>query len=562
MAFYRPTQPPSIIARGTQLGDFNDKDRGQHADLFGCSFGVRSHGSGRPPVHLMPIGSQIIIVDRLGESRWAGFGDQLTAEDYFRGASKSRCSDVTIINLSRDQGYLGTAHFCSMLAEARRQRIIPNADTLLRFSQRELWAERLRTLNETLPSEIDRIRHGTETFTLFLGETDEPELQGIAAIIFSVFPAPLLHVAITFAPEPTITRLMPLTVDDLSEQDTVRFRGALNRFANRGAGQAGKQSPDRFRLAILHDPNEALPPSRPPTLHKFAAIAADMDIRVELIRHRDLGRLGEFDALFIRETTAIDHHSFRFADKAERLGIPVIDDPASIRRCTNKIYLAELFGANRVSSPETWLVRRETLAELESTLPFPVVLKKPDGAFGVGVERASTPHEFRTIASKMLEHSKLIVAQEFVASEFDWRIGVLAGRPLFAARYFMCPRHWQIVKHASGSHTEGKTQAVRMDDVPEDVLLQAVHAANLIGNGLYGVDLKQTGQGALVIEVNDNPNIEIGLEDGVMGDQLYCEILDRFRLLVARSLDGRHRRVAASASHRGSRSRLETASVA
>lgn len=507
--------------------------------------------------------SQIIIVDRLDDLRSANVADRvMTAEEYFRDTSQSRRPDTTIVNLCKDQGYLGTAHFCSMIADARRQKVLPSADTLLRLTQRDLRTEWFRTVNQTLLARGDLFCRGNATLTLVFGEAGDPDLQGIGDAIFSAFPVPLLHVAIAFAPEPTVTQLLPLALEDLSELDFARFRAALGRFAGRRADPAVPPDARGLRLAILHDPNEPLPPSRLPTLHKFVEVAAQMGLHAELIRHRDLNRLGEFDALFIRETTAIDHHTFRFAEKAERLGIPVIDDSTSIRRCTNKIYLAELLGANAVPCPKSWLVCRENLDELASTLPLPAVLKKPDGAFGIGVERAATQREFRSIATEMLEHSRLVVAQEFVASDFDWRIGVLAGRPLFAARYFMCPRHWQIVKHASGSHTEGKTQAVRLEDVPQDVVRQAIRAASLIGDGLYGVDLKQTNQGVLVIEVNDNPNIETGLEDGATGDQLYREILERIRVLVARSLEGRHRCAAAPAQRRNRRAPLESVSAA
>jgi glutathione synthase/RimK-type ligase-like ATP-grasp enzyme len=51
--------------------------------------------------------------------------------------------------------------------------------------------------------------------------------------------------------------------------------------------------------------------------------------------------------------------------------------------------------------------------------------------------------------------------------------------------------------------------------VPETVFLQKsdLAAASAIGNGLYGVDLKQVGAAFLVIEVNDNPTIAEGEED-------------------------------------------------
>ncbi len=60
-------------------------------------------------------------------------------------------------------------------------------------------------------------------------------------------------------------------------------------------------------------------------------------------------------------------------------------------------------------------------------------------------------------------------------------------------------------------------------------------AAALIGDGLYGVDIKQTNGALMVIEVNDNPNLDIGVEDAVLKDELYRRVLaDLVRRIEAR----------------------------
>ena len=67
---------------------------------------------------------------------------------------------------------------------------------------------------------------------------------------------------------------------------------------------------------------------------------------------------------------------------------------------------------------------------------------------------------------------------------------------------------------------------------PRAVVEVAQRAAAIVGDGLYGVDLKQTPTGEiLVIEVNDNPSIDAGVEDDVLGDALYEKIVES---LVAR----------------------------
>jgi len=65
-------------------------------------------------------------------------------------------------------------------------------------------------------------------------------------------------------------------------------------------------------------------------------------------------------------------------------------------------------------------------------------------------------------------------------------------------------------------------------EAPEEVVKIALKAANLIGDGLYGVDIKQVGNRCYVIEVNDNPNVDAGNEDGVLKDALYREVMGSF----------------------------------
>ena len=65
--------------------------------------------------------------------------------------------------------------------------------------------------------------------------------------------------------------------------------------------------------------------------------------------------------------------------------------------------------------------------------------------------------------------------------------------------------------------------------------LLAVEAAALIGNGLYGVDIKETPNGPVVIEINDNPSIETGYEDQADKERIYEDIVDTFVGRIAES---------------------------
>jgi predicted ATP-grasp superfamily ATP-dependent carboligase len=107
-------------------------------------------------------------------------------------------------------------------------------------------------------------------------------------------------------------------------------------------------------------------------------------------------------------------------------------------------------------------------------------------------------------------------------------------RPLFVAKYFMAPGHWKINQVTEGERLiEGKTEAMAIGEAPEQVINTAVRAANLIGRGLYGVDLKQVDDRVYLIEVNCNPNLDAGNEDQVLGEALYREVLGVFARRIA-----------------------------
>ena len=158
-----------------------------------------------------------------------------------------------------------------------------------------------------------------------------------------------------------------------------------------------------------------------------------------------------------------------------------------------------------------------------------MVLKIPDGSFSRGVYKCDDAAELKARLKQLLQDSDLLIGQEFLPTAFDWRIGVLDGEAIFACKYHMVDEHWQVMKY-DGDKTvgEGDATTLALDNVPMGVVETAVKAANLMGDGLYGVDLKETDRGIYVIEINDNPDVNIGWEDAAGGDQVWEKIVKWF----------------------------------
>ncbi len=93
----------------------------------------------------------------------------------------------------------------------------------------------------------------------------------------------------------------------------------------------------------------------------------------------------------------------------------------------------------------------------------------------------------------------------------------------------MSKKHWQIVQYdGKGGFIEGGFATLAVEAAPPEVVSVALKAANLIGNGLYGVDLKQNADGVYVIEINDNPNLDSGVEDVFLKEDLYRIVMEEF----------------------------------
>jgi glutathione synthase/RimK-type ligase-like ATP-grasp enzyme len=408
--------------------------------------------------------------------------------------------------------------------------VLPTVRTVNDLSRKSIYSLDFTDLDTVVSRKLKTVREPMATaleMDVFFGVSAFPEMTDLARLLFEAFRMPLLRAEFKLQGKWRLAAVRPLHLHSLEPHQEPVFLEGLSHHLKRRWTEPKARPQHRYDIAILHDPEEELPPSDTTALRKFVKAGERLGLAVDLIEKKDYGRLAEYDALFIRETTGVNHHTYRFAKRAETDGVVVIDDPDSILRCTNKVYLAELLRTHGIPTPTSIIIRRDTLDELGLEIPYPVVIKIPDSSFSRGVFKAEGPDELRQVAGDLFKSSDLLLAQEFVYTPFDWRIGVLSGRPLFACQYFMTDRHWQIIKHdTKGRYEEGDWKTVAIEEVPEPVLETALAAADLIGDGLFGVDVKDDRGRIMVMEVNENPNIEAEVEDAVLGDRLYEVIME------------------------------------
>jgi glutathione synthase/RimK-type ligase-like ATP-grasp enzyme len=438
-----------------------------------------------------------------------------------------------LLNLSRSYAYQSKGYYASLLAEARGHRVVPTVETMLELREAKLYEHALPELEDELnrcARRADFQPQGELKLLVCFGIARDPRFEPFGRLLFDWFRAPALEVTIAPGQWLSIDRIRPRALTRLVNGESTFLREALHQHTKREWRDPKARSIPKYDLAVLYDPNEKMPPSSAESIKHFARIAERHSVDIEPVTKRNLAELAEFDGLFIRETTSIDNHTYRFARRASQEGMPVIDDPISMIRCTNKVFLMELLSSNDVPTPPTVILSEGSdLTQAMDQLGLPLVVKIPDGSFSRGVHKVGNADEFRRIADELFEETDLVLAQKFMPTEFDWRVGVLGGQPLFVCQYRMARGHWQVVKYRpDGSSHEGGFRAFDLDQAPQEVIEIALRAARPIGDGFYGVDLKQTDRGIVVMEVNDNPNLEHGIEDAVGKDEIWIKLLKWF----------------------------------
>lgn len=462
---------------------------------------------------------------------------QVMTARQFLGAQDLLGNAIRIINLCPADEYLASGYYVSLIGEARGNKTLASINALSGLVSRKLYTEHLEELNRLLPTaDIIETHIGDKSIRkmsleFYFGQTSCEWARRLSKRCYSLFTCPILEVQIIYKQSRwQVDYLWPLSILSVEEKDRPRFIESMqlaitSRLPN---PSVSKSSP--FELSILVDKDEVFPPSNPRALALFVKAAAAENLHASFITKDDFSRLSNFDALFIRTTTQIDHYTYRFALAAQRLGMPVIDDPQSILRCSNKVFLTEALTRASIDTPQSWLVTRSNLSEIAGQLAYPIVLKIPDGSFSRGMHKVENKDSFIVHSNEMLTQSFVILAQEFLPTDYDWRIGVLNGTPIYACQYFMSRDHWQIYHHkANNKFDSGGFTCVELTDVPEAILQTAVRASLVIGHGLYGVDLKMIGDRAVVIEVNDNPSIDYGIEDKLKGGVIYGDIMSLFK---------------------------------
>ncbi len=459
----------------------------------------------------------------------------VTGKQYLTNPYYSKLKNARVFNLCRDYKYQNTGYYVSLLAAARKHKAIPSIETIQEMKSASVVKILSTELDSLIQKSLKEIKSRKYTLSIYFGKNLSKKYDALSMQLFNLFQSPFIRAHFSFNNNKwSIQNISPIASGDIPEEHHPFVEEAAKKYFEAKKFTVPERTSSAYSMAILWDPLEKTAPSSEKTLQKFIKASNQKGIQANLITKDDYSTLSSYDALFIRETTAVNHHTFRFAQRAKAEGLVVVDDPESIIKCSNKVYLAELLKMHNIEAPETLIIHKENISIAPDILGFPIILKQPDSAFSQGVSKAENLEEYKKKVSLLLEKSDLIIGQQFLQTDFDWRVGVFNGEAIYACKYYMSKEHWQIVNwNKNGQY--GKVETLPVELAPPALIKTAEKLSRLIGNSLYGVDIKQKGNKFFVIEINDNPNIDTGVEDAILKDKLYSKMVDIFLERIQKS---------------------------
>ncbi|MGV3740289.1 MAG: RimK family protein [Gammaproteobacteria bacterium] len=470
----------------------------------------------------------VIVTDDVSSWSFLNEFPIIAADDYLKG-NPYQTKSLRVVNLCQSYEFQTIGYYVSLLASAQDQKITPSIQTIQDGMNTSLSKQFLEDMDEEIQNSLKTRRGNELTLHIYFGGCSQKSFEVLAKKIYEMFPLPLLTLNLSKKNELwSVDKLSTLTVQDVPAADKDFMQEMAKSYLSKKRFYSGPHKKQHFfHLAILTEEDDEYTPSTQETLDKFVQAGESLGIQVDFIGKNDMKLLPEYAGLFIRTTTRVDHFTYQFARYAAQENLVVIDDPQSILKCCNKVYQAVAFQSHNIKTPHTIVVSKYQQNDI--SVPFPCVIKRPDSECCMGVEKAENAKELKKILKKFFKFSDLVIIQSFLPTEFDWRIGIIDRKPLYARRYYMAKDHWQVTNWAATTDEEGHPDfSMAVEEVPEGVIQIALRAANLMGDSLYGVDVKTYNNEHYVIEVNDNPGIDAGEEDSILGDEFYKRIMTVF----------------------------------
>ncbi|HEX9848123.1 MAG TPA: 30S ribosomal protein S6--L-glutamate ligase [Acidimicrobiia bacterium] len=191
----------------------------------------------------------------------------------------------------------------------------------------------------------------------------------------------------------------------------------------------------------------------------------------------------------------------------EMADVFTLNSSDGISRSRDKLRSLQILSRAGVGLPTTSFAHsiQDISGLLEVVGGTPVVVKLLEGTQGIGVVLAETKKAAESVIGAFRQLDANILVQEFIkeAGGSDIRAFVVGGKVVASMRRQGAPGDFR-----SNLHRGGLAEAIKLTPTERST---AVRAAKSMGLNVAGVDLLQSSEGPLVLEVNSSPGLE-GIE--------------------------------------------------
>ena len=218
-------------------------------------------------------------------------------------------------------------------------------------------------------------------------------------------------------------------------------------------------------------------------------------------------RLSRYDAVIPRIGASVTFYGTAVVRQFEQMGVFTLASSNAIEVSRDKLRALQRLSRHAIGIPATVFVRdrQSVIPAIERVGGAPVIIKVLEGTQGVGVILAESLEVAQSIIERLHTARQNVLIQKFVAESRgrDIRAFVVGGRVVAAMR-----RVAQGDEFRSNVHLGGRTEAVNLDPEYERT---AIHATQIMGLRVAGVDMLESDEGPQVMEVNSSPGLQ-GIE--------------------------------------------------
>ncbi len=217
--------------------------------------------------------------------------------------------------------------------------------------------------------------------------------------------------------------------------------------------------------------------------------------------------LPDYDAIIPRIGASVTFYGTAVVRQFEMMGTFSVNESVAISRSRDKLRSLQLLSRKGIGLPRTGFASRpDKIKDLVKNVGgAPLVIKLLEGTQGIGVVLADTNKTAEAIIEAFMGLKANILVQEYIkeAGGADIRCFVIGNKVVAAMK-----RQGAEGEFRSNLHRGGTASVIKLSPAERAT---AVNAAKVMGLGVCGVDILQSVNGPVVMEVNSSPGLE-GIE--------------------------------------------------